>query len=149
MLCRQEKCTKEIRNLQTHNIKQKKSKLKLSGMVSIQNLLVIIYNSYKIETKTISKNKQTNNQNLCEEKKVNVDKQEWTYPVCKCQVFNTWYEIFTWKSRLREYFIAVSWYLYLGFSKEFFMSDLVLNVCFLSVIYYYLCCFISQISDTC
>ena len=53
---------KEIRNLQTHNIKQKKSKLKLSGMVSIQNLLVIIYNSYKIETKTISKNKQTNKQ---------------------------------------------------------------------------------------
>ena len=84
---------KGIRNLQAHNIERKKSKLKLSGVVSIQNLLVTIYNSYKIETKTISKNKQTNKQNLCEEKKVNVDKQEWTYPVCKCQVFNTWYEI--------------------------------------------------------
>lgn len=84
---------KGIRNLQAHNIKRKKSKLKLSGMVSIQNLLATIYNSYKIETKTIRKNKQINKQNLCEDKKVNVDKQEWTYPVCKCQVFNIWYEI--------------------------------------------------------
>ena len=85
---------KGIRNLQAHNIKRKKSKLKLSGMVSIENHLVKIYNSYKIETKKLVKtNKQTNKQNLCEERKVNVDKQEWTYPICKCQVFNTWYEI--------------------------------------------------------